>query len=77
VRYRILDAGNVEVYNNVQSIASISPGASTTVTFASATLAMGSYTIKAKVELVGDQVPANDEITGTLSANPPLCGPTP
>ena len=34
----------------------------------------GSYTIKAKVELAGDQAPANDEITGTLTVEAPLCG---
>jgi hypothetical protein len=74
VRYRILDAGNFEVYNDVQNIASLSNGASTTVTFASTTLAAGSYTIKATAENPGDQNAANDEITGTITLNPPLCG---
>jgi hypothetical protein len=74
VRYRILDAMAVEVYNNTQVIASIASNASTTVTFASTSLSAGTYTIKAKAELVGDQVPANDEITGSISVQAPLSG---
>ncbi len=75
VRYRILDATLTEVYNNTQVIASIATGVTTTVTFASTSLAVaGTYTIYARSELVGDAVPANDEINGTLLAQAPLCG---
>ena len=34
----------------------------------------GTYAIKATAQLVGDQVPANDEITGTMTAETPLSG---
>ncbi|MEO7482114.1 MAG: T9SS type A sorting domain-containing protein [Ferruginibacter sp.] len=75
VRYRIVNAGLVEVYNNTQVIASIASGITTTVTFASTSLAIaGTYTIYAKAELVGDAVPSNDEITGTITVEAPLCG---
>src|SRR5204863_3369273 len=74
VRYRILDASLVEVYNQTNSIASIASGVTTTVTFPSTTLAAGTYTIKAKAELGTDTVPGNDEITGTLSVENPLTG---
>ena len=40
----------------------------------SISLVAGTYTIKAKAELVGDQVPANDEITGTVVVEAPLNG---
>ncbi len=55
VRYRILDAMSMEVYNNTQVIASIASNVTTTVTFASTSLIAGPYTIKAKAELAGDQ----------------------
>ena len=74
VRYRILDAGSFEVYNNTQVIGSIASGATTTVTFAPTSLAIGSFTIKARSELVGDAIPANDEITGAITTEAPLCG---
>ena len=75
VRYRILDAMSMEVYNNTQVIASIASGVTTPVTFASTSLSAGTYTIKAKAELGTDTVPANDEITGTITAENPLSGP--
>ena len=67
VRYRICSDGtcSTELYNNTQTIASIAPFTTTLVTFASTSVAPGTYTIKAKAELVGDQTPGNDEITGT------------
>lgn len=78
VRYRICTDGTctTELYNNATTIASISNGVTTTVTFASVSggLSAGTYTIKAKAELVGDAVPGNDEITGTVVIEAPLSG---
>ncbi|MEP6793992.1 MAG: hypothetical protein ABJB16_06680, partial [Saprospiraceae bacterium] len=75
VRYRIIDATLMEIYNQTATIASIASGVTTTVTFPSTSIAIaGTYTIKAKAELAGDAVPANDEITGTLIVESPLCG---
>lgn len=75
VRYRIIDASLVEVYNQTATIASIASGASTTVSFPSATIAAnGTYTIKASAELVGDQATGNDQITGSVTATGQLCG---
>ena len=74
VRYRILDAGSFEVYNNTQTIASLAPAAATTVTFAAATLSAGTHTLKAKAELSGDAISGNDEITGSMISEGPLCG---
>ena len=78
VRYRICTDGTctTELYNNTQIIASIGSGNSTTITFASVVggLSAGTYTMKAKSELGGDQVPANDEITGTFTVQAPLTG---
>ncbi len=78
VRYRICSDGSctTELYNNTQVIASIASGTTTTVTFASVAggLPAGTYTIKAKSELGGDQVPANDEISGSFSVQSPLSG---
>ncbi len=76
VRYRICTtpACTTEVYNNTQVIASIASGVTTPVTFSSTTLSAGTYTIKARSELAGDLVPANDEITGTITVAAPLTG---
>ncbi len=75
VRYRIVDGSSTEVYNQTATIASIAGGAATTVSFPSATVASaGSYTIYAKAELAGDGVPANDEISGSITAQAPLNG---
>ena len=76
VRYRICTDGacSTVLYNNTQTIASIAPSVTTTVTFASTSVSAATYTIKAKAELVGDQVTANDEITGTFIAEAPLNG---
>ena len=76
VRYRICTDGtcSTELYNNTQTIASIAPLTPTTVTFASTSVPAGTYTIKAKAELTGDQDPANDEITGTFIAESQLNG---
>ena len=75
VRYRIVNSGLVEVYNQTATIASISSGATTTVTFPSTTLSIaGTYTIFAKAELAGDAVSANDQITGSITVEAPLCG---
>jgi hypothetical protein len=77
VRYRICTDGTctTELYNNTQVIASIASGATTPVTFASTMVGAGTFTIKARAELAGDQVPTNDEITGTFTAEAPLSGP--
>ena len=74
VRYRIIANGPATVYNQTQVIASLAPNATTTVTFPATSLIAGAYTIKATAELVGDQSPGNDEITGTLTVQSPLCG---
>jgi trimeric autotransporter adhesin len=75
VRYRILNAGMVEIYNNTFVIPSIATLATTTVTFPSTSIATaGTYTIKARAELAGDLAPANDEITGTFQVLAPLSG---
>ena len=76
VRYRICTDGSctTEVYNQATTIATLNSGSTATATFASAMLSAGTYTIKAKAELVGDTVPANDEITGTLIVQNPLSG---
>jgi hypothetical protein len=76
VRYRICTDGTcaTTLYNQTNSIASIANGVTTTVTFPSTSLSAGTYTIKAKAELAGDQVPGNDEITGTFTVQNPLSG---
>lgn len=74
VRYRIVDAGSVEVYNQTTTIASLASGASATATFPAATLAAGTYTLFARAELPGDGGPANDQISGTLTVLAPLAG---
>ncbi len=78
VRYRILNPSLVEVYNQIFVIPSLGSTAfttvtSTTVTFPNVTLtAVGTHTIIAKAELVGDTVNLNDEISATITS---LVGP--
>ncbi|HMS99282.1 MAG TPA: BNR-repeat neuraminidase N-terminal domain-containing protein [Saprospiraceae bacterium] len=75
VRYRVLNSSMVEIYNEIGTIASLVSGASFTHTFPPLTLTTGgTYTIFAKAELVGDELTSNDEITGTLIGDVPLCG---
>ncbi|MFN8547356.1 MAG: FlgD immunoglobulin-like domain containing protein [Candidatus Eisenbacteria bacterium] len=75
VRYRIVDPGSVEVYNQTFVIASIASQTATTVTFPNVTLtSSGTHSIYAAAELVGDQVPANDQISGTINLLQPLAG---
>lgn len=75
VRYRIVNAGLVEVYNQTANIPSLAFNASTTVTFPAATLPVaGTYSIFATSELVGDTVPANNTINGSLTVAAPLAG---
>ncbi|MCY7348642.1 MAG: FxLYD domain-containing protein, partial [Pyrinomonadaceae bacterium] len=75
VRFRILNASNVEVCNVTATIPTINPSQTVTVTFPTCTLTgAGTYTITAAAELVGDQTPANDTITGTITAVAPLSG---
>lgn len=78
VRYRISGPApdTTTVYNDVSSIVSLpAGGAPVTVTFGSITLNTGGvYTMRARAELVGDQDPANDQITGTFEVLAPLAG---
>ena len=76
VRYRVVGPApsGTEVYNDPQTIASLTAGATTTVTFTSTSFSAGTYTIYAASELPGDQAPANDQITGTFEVLAPLCG---
>ena len=76
VRYRVVGPAPsmTEIYNDPQTIASLSAGATTTVTFTSTSFSAGTYTIYAASELPGDQTPANDQITGTFEVLAPLCG---
>ena len=69
VRFRILDSSTMEVYNQTAIITSINPGASTTVSFPSTSVAsVGTYTTIASVELAGDQNTANDSVNGSFNA---------
>src|SRR4030095_16215770 len=75
VRYRILDAGSSEVYNQTTTIASLPFGATATATFPSATLASGgTHTIFARAELAGDGNASNDEISGSITVVFPISG---
>ncbi len=75
VRYRILNAMAVEVYNQTALIPSIAFNGVVTVTFPALAISeVGSYTIFATAELPGDTVPANDQISGTLLMSGPLAG---
>ncbi len=77
VRYRIcsdLPCATV-IYNNTFVIPSLATLSTTNVTFPSTSIAVaGTYFIRAKAELVGDTVPVNDEIAGTLNILAPLAG---
>lgn len=75
VRYRIVDASSVEIYNQTAVIPILNSLASTTITFPSITIGTaGVYTIFASSELVGDTVAVNDQINGTLNILGPLSG---
>lgn len=74
VRYRIVNAGATEVYNQTAVIASIASGVTTTVTFPATTLSAGPYTMFARSELGTDTVPGNDQISGAFTVEPPLAG---
>jgi trimeric autotransporter adhesin len=75
VRYTILNAGSIQVYNQTFVIPVLNSETSTTVTFPNATLSVaGNYSIIAKAELVGDVVTSNDQITGTFTVIPALSG---
>ncbi len=73
VRYRILN-GATEVYNQTGTVVTAITGVTTPITFPNATLPAGNYNLAARSELVGDNVPANDEILGTLTVLPALAG---
>ena len=75
VRYRILDPGSSEVYNQTTTIASLPFGATATATFPTAILASGgTHTIFAKAELAGDGSASNDEISGSITVVVPVSG---
>lgn len=74
VRFRIVDAGSVEVYNQTTTIASLNPAASGQATFPAVSLAAGAYTMEARAELPGDVTPVNDVVAGSFSVLAPLAG---
>jgi hypothetical protein len=76
VRFRIVDSGSNEIYNALESIASMPAGGNPIAhVFASTAInSVGNYTMYAKAELVGDQVVSNDQIVGTFSVLGPLSG---
>jgi trimeric autotransporter adhesin len=75
VRYTILNAGLIQVYNQTFVIPILNSETSTTVTFPNVTLSVtGNYSIIVKAELVGDVATSNDQIIGTLTITPPLSG---
>jgi hypothetical protein len=74
VRYRILNASNVEVYNATANIPSLASLAAATASFSAATLSAGTYTTIAIAELGTDTVPANNTVTGALQVLAPLSG---
>jgi len=75
VRYIIKNPSNVEIYNQVVNIASIVSGATQTVSFPSTSIpSAGTYTIIARSELVGDQDPSDNQITGSVTTAGSLSG---
>ncbi len=77
VRYRIVNAALVEIYNQTATIASILtfPFAIANVTFPSVAIGTpGTYAIYAQSELGTDAAPENDVIIGTLVIRSPLAG---
>lgn len=75
VRFRILNASNVEIYNQTATIATIAPLQNVDVTFPSANIpTAGTYTMIASVENPGDTNTANDSITGTFNTVAPIGG---
>jgi len=79
VRYRICSdvSCTAVIYNQTATIPSLASIATATVTFPSTSIATaGNYFIRATAELVGDTVPANNEIAGTLTIAAPLAGGT-
>jgi Calx-beta domain len=76
VRFRILDASTMVVYNQTTTIGPINPGQTLTATFPNATLAAGTYTTEASSELAGDEIPANNTVMGTVNVVNPVAGGT-
>ena len=77
VRYKIIGPlpGTSVVYEATASIASLSPGSSQAVTFASTSLSTGgTYTIQAIAQLGTDQNSSNDTRSGTLVIAAALSG---
>jgi hypothetical protein len=77
VRYRICAdiACTSVIYNQTFVIPAIASLQTINVTFPSTSLSpAGTYYIRARAELVGDTVTANDEISGTLNVENPLSG---
>ncbi|MBK7967116.1 MAG: hypothetical protein IPK10_18820 [Bacteroidetes bacterium] len=75
VRYRIVNSSFIVVYDQIEFIATLPPGASVIVDFPITNLsAVDVYTIQAISELPLDENVSNDGIQGTISVMDPLCG---
>ena len=75
VRYKIIDSGSNEVYNQTATISSLAADISSTVSFPSTTItSTGVYTIQAIAELSGDATISNDQINGSITIEPQLAG---
>lgn len=75
VRFRIVNSSFVVVYDQVDYIASLPPGASVIVDFPVTNLStVDIYTLQAISELPLDENVSNDGIQGTISVMDPLCG---
>jgi hypothetical protein len=73
VRCRILDGGGA-VYDETAAVATWPAETGTDVTFPSASLAAGAYTLELSATLSGDAVPANDVVTSGFTFSAPLAG---
>ncbi|MEP7218934.1 MAG: hypothetical protein ABI876_08445, partial [Bacteroidota bacterium] len=81
VRYRILNSVNAVVYNDIQTVTTLSSGFKQAVTFnqtgnqsGTTLLAAGTYTIEITTQLAGDGDATNDVLTGTVTLKAPLSG---
>jgi hypothetical protein len=81
VRFRIWNSSNAVVYNDAQTISSLTALTTTTISFnqsgnvtGNTTLTAGTYTIEMRAEYGGDADTSNDAIYGTISVKAPLAG---
>jgi hypothetical protein len=81
VRYRIRNASNTIVYEDVQTTGSLNSATTQQITFGSTgsvsgstSLAPGTYSIELRTELSSDQDASSDVITATVTARTALCG---